>query len=189
MRRSIRQKDGQFIVIAVLFISTMIISIGAMLYSTSTYYKFEPWEEYLTLIGNIELSSRHLVELSLSNFTHTDNPDVLVNNLEQWQKDLTRTHPGYGIAMTYSLPTQSGFDFQWDSSVSYSSATANFSLNITSLGLTGYKFNVLATQKLTIIDYDEHVINVTVTQEEDKPVLDLEKDNFLVENIIIYPIC
>ncbi len=58
-------------IIAVLFIAMMIISIGVLMHRAGTYYKHEPWEEYLMLIGNIELNCRRLVELSLANYTNS----------------------------------------------------------------------------------------------------------------------
>jgi len=61
MRKLIKNKKGQFIIIAFLMIAMMIISIGALMHRAVTYYKHEPWQEYLTLIGSIELNSRRLV--------------------------------------------------------------------------------------------------------------------------------
>ena len=50
-------------------VAIMIITIGTLIHRATTYYKHEPWEEYLTLIGNIEVNSHRLVELSLTNYT------------------------------------------------------------------------------------------------------------------------
>ena len=101
----INQKNGQFIIIAVLFISTMIISIGAILYSTVTYYKYEPWEEYNTVIDGIQLNTLHLVELSLVNYSNSgfSNPSILKENLDEWKKDLSLIYPNYGVNLDYQL--------------------------------------------------------------------------------------
>ena len=74
MRRLIVQKRGQFVIIAVLMIALMIISIAPLLHRTVTYYKHEPWEEYLALIGSIELNSERLVTLSPVSYTHLTLP-------------------------------------------------------------------------------------------------------------------
>jgi len=191
MRRLIKQKRGQFIIIAVLLIAIMMVSLGAILYSTVTYYKHEPWEEYLTLMGNIELNSHRLVELSLSNYTHTLNPNILKANLEQWQINLTKIYSGYGIALTYSLANATGYNYSlgltynWNKTASFSAANATFSLNVTSVGLTGYKFVATAFVNLTIVNVDRanKKINVTVTGEDGTPITGLEKDNFQVDGL------
>ena len=187
MRRPIKQKKGQFIIIAVLIIAIMIVSIGAILYSAVTYYKHEPWEEYLTLIGNVEQSSHGLVELSLSNYTHTLNTNILKTNLEQWQGNLARIYPGHGIALTYSLANSteysysSGLAYDWNKTASFSAANVTFNLNITSVGLTGYKFIATALLNLTILNIDGNEIDVTVTGEDGMPIGGLKEDNFQVD--------
>ena len=72
MRKLIRNKKGQFVIIAFLLMAIMIISMGAIIHRAGTYYKHEPWEEYLTLISDIEVNSRRLVELSLVNYTNSN---------------------------------------------------------------------------------------------------------------------
>lgn len=187
MRRPIKQKKGQFIIIAVLIIAIMIVSIGAILYSAVTYYKHEPWEEYLTLIGNIEQSSHNLVELSLSNYTHTLSTNILKANLEQWQSNLARIYPGHGIALTYSLENGTeysyslGLTYDWSKKASFSAANVTFNLNITSVGLTGYKFMATALLNLTILTIDGTEIDVTVTGEDGMPIGGLKEDNFQVD--------
>jgi hypothetical protein len=181
--RSLRRKDGQFIIIAVLFIATMIISIGGVLYTGATYYKYEPWEEYLTLISNIELSSIRVVELSLSNYTNEISPEsmILETNLDQWQKDLTKIYPGYGIILNYVLENETGLDTLWNQAESYSIAKANFNLTITSLGLTEYTFMTTDLLKLTILpESNSTSIIVTVTSEDETPVFNLKKENFRI---------
>jgi hypothetical protein len=180
-KRSLKQKDGQFIIIAVMFIAIMIISLGTILYSTSTYYKYEPWEEYLTRIGNIKLSSQRLVELSLANFTNT-NPttSVLSENLRAWQKDLATIYPAYGIDLRYVLEND-GLSYNWSGKSGISSANVSFLLDINSLGLTGYDFKSNILLNLTVIEPPiENAINITIT-ENGQPVINLKKDNIAID--------
>lgn len=183
MRRLIKQKKGQFVIIAMLIIAIMIISIGAFIHKTVTYYKHEPWEEYLTLIGNIELSSRRLVEISLANHTNSDNPDILKENLEKWQRNLTQIYLGYGVSL--NCPSNE-ITCSWNNPTSFSSASANFALDINSIGLTGYKFATVALLKLSNTTnplYNNQnmtwSINVTVI-DENRNVTTLKKDNFRI---------
>ncbi|MEM3565553.1 MAG: hypothetical protein QXK18_01590 [Candidatus Bathyarchaeia archaeon] len=162
------------------------------MHRTVTYYRHEPWEEYLALIGNLELNSKRLVELSLANYTHTLNQNILKINLEKWKVDASKIYLGRGVTINYELANRSyniyganvnylfGLNYSWSKQKSFSVANATFSLNITSIGLSGYKFTALAFLNLTIIGVSENKINVTVKAEERVPVTSLEKDNFQV---------
>jgi hypothetical protein len=184
-RKSLKQKKGQFIIIAILFIATMIISIGAMLSSTLTYYRYEPWEEYITVIDAIKLNSLHLVELSLSNYTlsgYTD-PTILFNNLDEWKNDLIRFYPSYGISLNYE--SVNGIVYNRNPTSSSIMANVTFYLNVTSLGLTGYKFNIAPILNLTVLNpnpVEGQPINVTITTDEGNPIFDLQKNNFKIIN-------
>jgi hypothetical protein len=196
MNRLTKQKRGQFVIIAVLMIAIMVISIGALMHRAVTYYKHEPWEEYLTLIGNIELSAKKIVELSLVNFTNSISPDpnILKENIEKWQKDLSSIYTGYGISVKYSNDT---ITTVWNETKSFSTANATFTLNITSIGLSGYKFNAKTSLKLmqvsklsltTVKDSSKLTryictINVTVTDENNNPITNLRKENFVISGL------
>ncbi len=188
MRNFIEDRKGQFIIIAFLMIAIMIISIGAMMHEAVTYYKHEPWEEYLSLLGNIELNSRHIVELSLANYTHlldlngsTATQEVLRLNLQRWQSDLTRIYPGYGIALGIHSP---GLAVDWNEKSASSRGNATLTLNITSIGLKTYKFKATTLLTLRIVGSpSNNKVNVTVTQEEGKPIPNLKADNFQVNGM------
>ncbi|TRO52232.1 hypothetical protein E2P61_04280 [Candidatus Bathyarchaeota archaeon] len=116
--KATKTNRGQFIIIAVLLAAIMIVSIGAIMHNAVTYYRSEPWEEYTTLVSNIELNSQRLVGLSPENEFET--------NFIKWQSDLTRLYPSEGIQLSYS------YDYYLNG--------VTFTLNITSIGLEGYKF-------------------------------------------------
>jgi hypothetical protein len=192
-RKSLKQKKGQFIIIAVLFIATMIISIGALLSSTLTYYKYEPWEEYITIIDGIKLNSNHLVELSLSNYTLGDftDADILKTNLDKWKTDLPQMYPGYGVNLNYEFINGNGifYDVYEASDVHNASASISanvkFSLDITSLGLTGYTFNTNPSLNLTILKPyppENEFMNVLVIRDDGSPLFDLKEENFQIIN-------
>jgi hypothetical protein len=197
MRKLSENKRGQFVIIAVLLMAIMIISVAATINRAATYYRHEPWDEYSTLLSNIELGSRRLVELSLANYTKTGDHNVLKNNLDNWQANLTSMYPGYGIALKYTLANgpQSAFgnmvnfnlglNSSWRKQKSFSVASANFTLDITSIGLNGYKFDVVAYLEMTIrsraVTSGTLYINVTVADDNQVPMVGLSKDNFLPE--------
>jgi len=130
---------GQFIIIAVLMIAIMVVSIGAIMHNAVTYYRSEPWEEYTTLIGNIELNSQRLLELSLDKYVQTSDINIFQSNFDKWQSDLLSLYPGAGINLHCTLQDASIFSGS-------AHAKATFTLNITSIGLAGYKFTAEAFQ-------------------------------------------
>ena len=182
-RKFLKEKNGQFIIIAILFIATMIISIGAILYSTVTYYKYEPWDEYNTIIDGIEISSRHLVELSMANFTNFNSPNVLEENLNFWKRDLITIYPGYGISLDYYYE-DNGISYVGDETRSSIISNVTFYLNVSSLGLTGYQFDVSPSLEFEIVDFYDgtDTLNVTIKSIEGNPILNLEKENFEIMN-------
>lgn len=179
-----------------MMIALMIISIGAIMYSAGTYYRYEQWEEYITLVEHVKLSTIRLVEISLANYTAPGNnsTSILKDNLDQWQNDLRKAYPGYGVVLTYNstdgtnINYSQGLASHWYENVSYSAANATFNLNITSIGLTGYKFMATAFLRLEILNVttSTNEITVAVTGEDGKPITNLKKDNFHVDgpNII-----
>jgi hypothetical protein len=189
--RIVKEKKGQFIVIAVMMIALMIVSIGAIMYSAGTYYRQEQWEEYVTLVEHVRLSTVRLVEISLANYTASGNNSALEDNLNQWQNDLRKAYPGYGIVLTYDLADGTNINYSqglashWNENASYSAANATFALNTTSVGLEGYRFMATAFLNLTILNVDtaNDVITVAVTGEDGNPIKDLKKDNFQVGGI------
>jgi hypothetical protein len=142
--KSKREKRGQFVIIAVMLTAIMIVSIGALMHGAITYYRHEPWEEYSTLIGDIEVNSRRVVELSLASASTTgENESILSQNLAKWQNDLTEIYPSMGISLKsagYKLYTGSN----------PTAGVSAFTLNIASIGLEGYIFSVEASLSFDI---------------------------------------
>ncbi len=174
-----------------MMIAIMIVSIGAVLHSAGTYYRYEQWEEYITLVENIKFNTIRLVEISLANFTTSGNSSALRENLNHWQNDLRTAYPGYGVILTYELAEGTNINYsqglasQWNETVSYSTANTAFALNITSIELAGFRFTATPFLNLTIVNatWPTDAILVTVTQEEEMPVLDLKSDNFHVDGL------
>mgnify|MGYP007084790482 FL=1 len=177
-----KHRKGQFIVIAVLMIAIMIVSLGGVLYGAVTYYKRERWEEYLGIIDHVKISCGRLVEISLANYTLTNNTNILMDNLIRWQSDLKKVYPGFGIILNYS---NLGLACQWYTNVSFSVANVTFTMNITSVGLTGYNFTASVFLRMKILEWmwvdsksKELVVRLAVDKEELVPVTTLKEDNF-----------
>jgi len=194
VRKLARNNKGQFIVIAVLMISIMVISVATIMYSAVTYYRHERWEEYLSIIDNVEMGSYRLLELSLANYTLSSNSLVLTANLDQWQRNLLNTYPQYRIALSYSVPNggtpvyyNQGLSMSWNQTVSFSAAKASFSVNVTSVGLTGYKFTRSVLLNMTLLDvlfYSKQkpklvCVRFSLTVEGPTPLMGVAKSNFL----------
>ena len=174
--KSSKGQRGQFVIIAVMLSAIMIISIGAIMNRAITYYKHEPWEEYSTLIGDIEINSRKIVELSLaSNTSSKTDADILGTNLEKWRSDLTDIYPSSGIVL---IPDYSeGIETLWYKSTSTSKASAEFDLDILSIGLKGYNFAIVTSLNLKIISFTQTTTTTTTTQ--NNLVLEVNNENNL----------
>lgn len=176
-----------------MMIALMIISIGAIMYSAGTYYRYEQWEEYITLVEHVKLNTIRLVQISLANYTASANNSTLKDNLDQWQNDLKKAYPGYGVILTYDLADGTNISYSqglashWNETVSYSAANATFTLNIASVGLEGYEFMATAFLSLAILNVttSTNEITVAVTGEDGMPITDLKKDNFYVDGLNI----
>ena len=193
-----RNKKGQFIVIAVLMIALMIIALSVTIFGMRTYYKQEQWEEYMTLIEQVKLNTVDVVDISLAAYTEDNNTIIMTDNLNRWRNDLGKAHPGHGIILTYeladdivqaygtSIDYDQGLARQWNESSSFSAANTTITLNITSIGLEGYRFVITSFLNLTILNVDpsSKIINATVFREDRVPVTELE-ENFQVENVSI----
>ena len=197
--RMARNKKGQFIIIAAMLISIMIISISTVIYGTVTYYRQERWEEYVTIVDSIKTGSYSLLQVGLANYGQTLNSTVLRDYFNQWMRDVRKAYPGFGVDLSYSLASgirsaygedlnySLGLARVWNQPVSFSASNATVSLDITSVGLTGYNFSSHAFLKMNIREakwyYKETqryvLIYVSVEKEGPEPVVNLQKSNFV----------
>jgi len=185
-RRIVKQKQGQFIIIAALLIAIMTVSVSTIMFGAVTYYKHERWEEYLAIIDNVKIGSYRTVEISLANYTLNNCTDdtILKDNLNQWVNDTKKAYAGFGVVVSYYEDELSYDD--WYENEASSAANATFTIDITSVGLTGYKFTVLIFLRMTILDVSwddeekELIVSLAVDKEDSTLVTNLEKDNFSI---------
>lgn len=178
-----RERRGQFVIIAVMLTAIMLVSIGALMHGAVTYYRHEPWEEYLTLVGDIEVNSRKLVELSLASYTNSlAGSSILKDNLENWQDDLSNIYPIGEIVLTHD-PSSRMLSSSPDSS--NPTAKAVFSLDIKSIGLEGYEFSVVSSLNLGIkvLSGSTYNLTATVKSETGEPVTGLDASNFEINDV------
>lgn len=188
--RVMKQKKGQFIIIAAMLIAIMMISVSTIMYGAMAYYKHERWEEYLAIIDNVELGSRRVVELSLADYTWNNctNNAILRDTLNQWVNDTKKAYAGLGVTISYN---EDDLANEWyDENGSFSAANATITIDITSVGLKGYKFTTPVSLKMIILDTiwnsseQNFAISLTVDKEDLKPVTNLRESNFLI-NILV----
>jgi hypothetical protein len=201
--RLARERKGQFIIIAAMLLSIMIVSVSTVIYGTVTYYRQERWEEYVTIVDSIKTASSNLLQIGLANYTQTSNSEVLKNYFNQWIRDVRSAYPGYGVDVDYALANgirsaygivpplnySLGLARKGNQSMSYVASNATVSINIASVGLTGYNFSSHVFLKMSIRDaawyYQESkryvIMNVTVVREGLEPVVSLKAGNFAVK--------
>ena len=208
MRKSlklVRNKRGQFIVIAALLISVMIISASAVMFSAVTYFSHERWEEYIIVIDGIRTGTASVLQLSLANYTQTLNNTVLRTNLDAWRQDVGRAYSGFGailnsapVSGTYSaygmsLNYVNGLASTWNQPTSFSAANTTGNLNISSIGLEGYKFKSSVFLKMQIADAIYYAgqgsdpnylgVQVIVYAEDLEVITNLQKSSFVLFQI------
>jgi len=196
--RVAREKKGQFIVIAALLLSIMIISVSTVIYGTVTYYRQERWEEYVTIVDSIKTASYNLLQVGLANYAQTLNSTVLRDYFNLWVRDVRKAYPGfgadlscslvsgvrsaYGVNINYSL----GLARTWSQPVSFSASNATVSLDLASVGLTGYSFSSHVFLKMNMRDavwFSKSskryvLIYLSVNREGPEVVVNLGKSNF-----------
>jgi len=200
--RTARERKGQFIIIAALLLSIMIIAISTVIYGTVTYYRQERWEEYVTIVDSIKTASCNLLQVGLANYTQTLNQSVLRDYFNLWMRDVRKAYPGFGVDLSYSLASgirsaygvninyNLGLNRTWNQQVSFSASDATVNIDIASVGLTGYNFSSHVFLKMNIRDAkwyykaaqasDRYVlIYVSVDKEGPEPVINLQKSNFV----------
>ena|SRR3990170_2407726 len=196
--RTLRERKGQFIIIAAMLLSIMIISVSTVIYGTVTYFRHERWEEYLTIVDSVKTGSSNVLEISLAKYSQTQNSTVLRDNLNQWIRDVRKAYPGFGVDLSYTLASgvrsaygvtlnySLGLARTWNQAVSVTATNATFSINIASAGLTGYNFTAHTILKMNIRDAvwwsksskQYVIISVSVDREGPEPIVNLQKSNF-----------
>ncbi len=182
MKSIIKRKDGQFVIIAALLVAIMMISLTTLLHEAATYYTHEPWDEYVGLIGNVELSFTRLLEISLANYTQNQTLTILNDNLAQWQNDLPQIYPGRGVYVDYVLTDEDGLDESWATVSSFSRASADLFIDISSIGLSGYSISseVSLNVEVQIIGPESDQVELVITRENNVLVDGLGIDNFAI---------
>ena len=194
----VKDTRGQFIIIAVMIIAIMMVSIAVTMYGAATYYEYERWEEYKTVIDHLKLNTVRLVEMSLANYTTAiEDEGILRANLARWELDLREAYPGLGIILTYELANGAhqtydtnstyilGLTHSWNAPASFSAANATFTLDLAAIGLTGYRFDAAPLLGFTILNRSATEIYAVVKGEDGLPITDLKEDNFLVSGLTV----
>jgi hypothetical protein len=198
--RLAKERKGQFIIIAAMLLSIMIVSVSTVIYGTVTYYRQERWEEYVTIVDSIKTASCNLLQIGLANYSQTLNSEVLKNYFNRWIRDVRNAYPGYGVDVDYALASgirsaygivppmnySLGLARKWNLQTSYVASNATVSIDVASVGLTGYNFSSHVFLKMSIRDaiwYSKSskryvLIYLSVDKEGPEPVVNLQASNF-----------
>jgi hypothetical protein len=196
--RLARERKGQFIIIAAMLLSIMIVSVSTVIYGTVTYYRQERWEEYVTIVDSIKTASCNLLQVGLANYAQTSNSTVLRDYFNQWIRDVRNAYPGFGIDVGYALANgvhsaygvslnyNLGLNRTWNKPTSYVASNATVSVNVASVGLTGYNFSSHVFLKMSIRDavwYSKSskryvILYLSVDKDGPEPVVNLQASNF-----------
>ncbi len=198
--RLARERKGQFIIIAAMLLSIMIVSVSTVIYGTVTYYRQERWEEYVTIVDSIRTASSNLLQVGLANYAQTSNSTILRDYFNLWIRDVRSAYPGFGVDVGYALANgvrsaygvslnySMGLALRWNQATSYAASNATVSIDVASVGLTGYNFSSHVFLKMSIRDavwYSKSskryvIIYLSVDKDGPEPVVNLQASNFPV---------
>jgi len=193
-----RERKGQFIIIAAMLLSIMIVSVSTVIYGTVTYYRQERWEEYVTIVDSIKTASSNLLQIGLANYATTQNATILRDYFNQWIRDVRNAYPGFGVDVGYALANgvrsaygvslnySQGLALRWNQATSYVASNATVSIDVASVGLTGYNFSSHVLLKMSIRDavwYSKAskryvIVYLSVDKDGPEPVVNLLASNF-----------
>ncbi len=196
--RLARERKGQFIIIAAMLLSIMIVSVSTVIYGTVTYYRQERWEEYVTIVDSIKTASSNLLQIGLANYATTQNSTILRDYFNQWIRDVRNAYPGFGVDVGYALSNgvrsaygvslnySLGLARRWNQATSYVASNATVSIDVASVGLTGYNFSSHVFLKMSIRDAvwysksSKRYVSIYVSVDKDgpEPVVNLQASNF-----------
>jgi hypothetical protein len=199
--RLAKERKGQFIIIAAMLLSMMVISISTVIYGTVTYYRQERWEEYVTIVDSVKTASSNLLQIGLANYTQSFNSTILSGYFNRWIRDVRTAYPGFGVDVNYALTsgTRSAYGLvppmnyslglarRWNTQTSYAASNATVSINIASVGLTGYNFSAHVLLKMSLRDVVWYtgsgkwyvLMFVSVEKEGPEPIISLQTSNFV----------
>ncbi len=198
--RLTRNRKGQFIIIAAMLLSIMIVSVSTVIYGTVTYYRQERWEEYVTVVDSIRAASNNLLRVGLANYTQTLNPNVTRDFFNQWIRDVRSAYPAFGVdvgcvlgngmhlAYGENIIYNLGLARSWGQPASYSASNATVSVDVASVGLTGYNFSSHLFLKMRILratwnSTSQLVVYVSVDKEGPEQVVGLQASNFRLTGV------
>jgi hypothetical protein len=196
--RLARERKGQFIIIAAMLLSIMIVSVSTVIYGTVTYYRQERWEEYVTIVDSVKTASCNILQVGLANYAQTSNSTVLRDYFNLWIRDVRNAYPGFGVDVGYALANgvrsaygvslnySLGLARRWNEATSYVASNATVSIDVASVGLTGYNFSSHVFLKMSIRDAiwysksSKRYVSIYLSVDKDgpEPVVNLQASNF-----------
>jgi hypothetical protein len=187
MNRPCKGKKGQFSVIAALLIAIIMISAVITTYAYIRNLPFQESPKVLSSLEEMNLSLKRLLEFSVGYYGSI----LQVTGNVSYAKALTSSYLQSGfVYIAHSNPTWNpsfevnylSFSSCWYEPTSYSMGNISVKYSLLGLGISQLTYATSSLLKVQILDTGAGQSKILVTDEENKPDLTLDKENFFFYN-------
>src|SRR5208283_1228460 len=184
MKRIKMNNKGQFSIIAALFVAVILISSVMVTYSAIHYSSNQSQPQIISAIDETNLALKQVLGFTVGYFGSvlqvTGNSSYAYaqssNYLNSGLANIVDMNPDWGTS--FNSPTLS-LNTNWFTNNSYSQGTLNVTYGLTGLGITGIAYSVSCSLNVQIQpSTSNNQVCLTVTQDENTPVVDLGTSNF-----------
>jgi hypothetical protein len=183
MHRPCKGKKAQFSVIAALLIAIIMVGAVIMTYSYIRNLPFQESPKVLSSLEEMNLSLKRLLEFSVGYYGSI----LQVTGNVSYAKALTTSYLQSGfVYIAHSNPTWNPsfevnylrFSTRWYEPTSYSIGNISVKYSLLGLGITQLTYETSSVLEVQILDTVAGQSKILVTDEENKPDLTLNKENF-----------
>ena len=168
MKKWVRNKRGQFVIIAALIIAALTLATVISIYEININMQsiaYKPVNEFL--LGTTSDMNRALT-ISLARYTDsilnqgsTEDAAILgaSNFMTMWKQSMLTSYSSYGIKINPTVNFTSTFDHNWNGNSTYSFAYIPYDFDVASYGFMGW---VGSTEKYVQLQIYSATVNTTV---------------------------
>jgi len=188
LKRPAKNRKGQFIVAAAMFIALIILSMSLLIYSAGSRYQTLEKEPVREIVQTITDDFKRMLTIALADYSKNADETAFNRTVSGWADKTIYCYSGMGLQLmtsevdVYNNTLTGSFEI---------GASATLKMNITSLGFYGYEYPLQIKLDVTIdgVNYTTGGsgtkitslnINVTAFKEKNLPVSDLEITNLNV---------
>jgi len=175
---------GQFSIIAALFVAVILISSVMVTYSAIRYGSNQNQPQIISVIDETNLALKQVLGFTVGYYgsilLKTGNSSYAYNLSSNYFKsglaNIADANPEWGTSFNVSALS---LGTNWYTNASYSEGNLNITYNLNGLGISDIAYSVSCQLNVQILPSpSNNQVRLTVTQDENEPVVDLSMSNF-----------